>query len=181
MCSHRSPNTHDQIIRAGLFLSGCLHVKTRTGASLIPVWHCDFIPCVHEGILFVDRRDFGAKLNWISKTAYALFVSDSRESDFMLERTAVPRLHDIGKSFRTGMKISPRYSYRGELAPVWLAPVQDFELVSCKRIQSHKRELKWTRTGRKVAPVSCKHPLRSSIVDLQTLSGKFTSVTISKR
>ena len=42
----------------------------------------------------------------------------AQESDFMPERTAVPRLHDIGMSFRTGMKISPRYSYRGELAPV---------------------------------------------------------------
>ena len=140
-------------------LRGCLHVKTRTGASLIPVWHCDFIPCLHEGILFVDRCDFGAILNWISKTAHALFVPDSRESKFMLERTAVPRLHDIGTSFRNGMKISPRCSYRGELAPVWLATVQVFVLISCKRIQSHKRELEWTRTGMKVAPVSCKHPL----------------------
>ena len=60
-------------------------------------------------------------------------------------------------SFRTGMKISPRHSYRGELAPVWLAPVQDFMLVSYKRIQSHKREVERTRTGMKVAPVSCKH------------------------
>ena len=36
----------------------------------------------------------------------------------MLERTAVPRLHDTRMSFRSGMKTSPRYSYRGELAPV---------------------------------------------------------------
>ena len=70
------------------------------------------------------------------------------------------RLHDIGTSFCTGMKISPRCGYRGELAPVWLASVQDFVLISCKRIQSHQRELEWTRTGMKVAPVSCKHPLR---------------------
>ena len=104
-------------------------------------------------------RPGDAILDWISKTVHALSVLDSQESDFMRERTAVPRLHDIGMSFRTGMKISPRYSYWGELAPVWLAPVQDFVLVSCKRIQSHKRELEWTRTGMKVAPVSCKHPL----------------------
>ena len=33
----------------------------------------------------------------------------------MLEQTAVPLLHsDIGMSFRTRMKISPRYSYWGE-------------------------------------------------------------------
>ena len=93
-------------------------MKTRTGASLIPVRHCDFIPCLHEGTLHVDRRDCDAILNWISKTALAVPVPDSRESDLMLERTAVPRLHDIGMSFRTGMKISLRYSNRGELAPV---------------------------------------------------------------
>ena len=57
-------------------------------------------------------------LDWMSKNVHALPVPDFQEGDFMLERTAVPRLHDIGMSFRTGMKISPRYSYRGELAPV---------------------------------------------------------------
>ena len=93
-------------------------MKTRTGASLIPVRHCDFIPCLHKGTLHVDRRDCDAILNWIWKTALAVPVPDSRESDLMLERTAVPRLHDIGMSFRTGMKISLRYSNRGELAPV---------------------------------------------------------------
>ena len=79
---------------------------------------CDFIPRLHEGILYVYRRDCDAILNWISKTAHGLPVADSQESDFMLERTAVLRLHDIGMSFRTGMKISLRYSNRGELAPV---------------------------------------------------------------
>ena len=80
--------------------------------------HCDFIPCLHEGVLLVDRSDCDAILDWMSKTALALPVPDSQESDFMLERTAVPRLHDIGKSFRTEMKISLRYSYRGEFTPV---------------------------------------------------------------
>ena len=113
-------------------------------------------------------RPGDAILYWMSKTAHVLTVPDSQESDFMMERTAVPRLYDIGVSFRTGMKISPRYSYRGELAPVWLAPVWDFVLVSCKRIQSHKRELEWTCTGMKVAPVSCKHPLTHKLTHLLT-------------
>ena len=103
-----------------------------------------FNPRLHEGF---------ALLVWISKTTHALSVPDFRESDFMPERTVVPRLHDIRMSFRTGMKTSLRYSYRGELAPVWPAPVWDFVLVSCKRIQSHKREPEWTRTRMKVAPV----------------------------
>ena len=90
---------------------------------------------------------------------------DSQESDFMLERTAETRLHDIG------MKVSLRYSYRGELAPVWLALVWDFVLVSCKRIKSHKRELEWTRIGMKVAPVSCKHPLTFNHQKLNRFEG----------
>ena len=76
-------------------------MKTRTGASLIPVRHCDFKPRLHEGTLHVDRRDFDVILDWMSKTVHALPVPVSRESDFMLERTAAPRLHDIGTSFRS--------------------------------------------------------------------------------
>ena len=55
---------------------------------------------------------------WLNKHTHALPVPDSRESDFMPERTVVQRLHDIGTGFRTGVKISLRYSNRGELAPV---------------------------------------------------------------
>ena len=55
-----------------------------------------------------------AILDWISKTAQAVSVLDSQGSGFMPERTAVSHLHDIGMSFPTKMKISPRYSYRGE-------------------------------------------------------------------
>ena len=116
-------------------------MKTHTGASLIPVWHCDFIPCLHEGTLHVDRHDCDTILNWISNTAHLLPITDYQVSDFMLERTAVLRLHDIRMCFRTGMKISLPYSYWGELAPVWLAPLWDFVLVSCKWTQSHKKEL----------------------------------------
>ena len=72
---------------------------------------------------------------------------------------AVPYLHDVGMSFRTGMKIPLWYSYCDELAPLWLSPMCDFVLVSCKQIQSHTRELEWTHTGMKVAPVSRKHSL----------------------
>ena len=48
-------------------LRGCLHVKTRTGASLIPVWHCHFIPRLHEWTLHVVKRDCDAQVTpyWI--------------------------------------------------------------------------------------------------------------------
>ena len=65
-----------------------------------------------------DRRDCDAILAWMSKATHALPAPDSQESDFMLQRTVVPHLHDIGVSFRFRMKILLRYSDRGELAPV---------------------------------------------------------------
>ena len=115
---------------------------------------------------------------WLKKHTHALPVPDgSRESDFMPERTVMPRLHDIGMSFRTGVN-SHRYDSfryqrlcwyhvneyratrrnRSELAPVWLVPVSEFVLVSCKRIQSHKREPEWTRIWMTFASAPCKHP-----------------------
>ena len=77
--------------------------------------------------------------------------------------TVIPRLHDTEMNFRAGMKISLRHKNRSELAPVWLVPAWHFVVVSCKRIQSHKRELVWTRAGMKVAPVSCKHHLKQMV------------------
>ena len=62
--------------------------------------------------------DCDAILDWMSKITHALPVPDCRESDFTSRRTVVSRLHDIEMSFRTGMKISLRYSNRCELAPV---------------------------------------------------------------
>ena len=56
-------------------------------------------------------------------------------------------------------EISPRYKNRSELTPGWLEPAWHFVVVSCKQIQSHEREPQWTRSGTKVAPVSCKQPL----------------------
>ena len=50
-------------------------------------------------------------------------------------------------NFCAGMKISLRHENWGELAPVWLATAWQFVVVSCKRIQSHKREPGWTRAG----------------------------------
>ena len=60
------------------------------------------------GKLHDDRRDCDVILAWMSKTTHALHAPDSQESDFMLRRTAVPCLHDIGMGFRTGMKVSLR-------------------------------------------------------------------------
>ena len=136
-------------------VSGCLH---DTGATFIPrrdeKLHRVYIkPC----LLGCESYSAGKlmKLQWIWKT---------------MKRTVKPRLHDTGMNFHAGMKISLRHKNRGELAPVWLAPAWHFVVVSCKRIQSHKREPRWTRAGMKVAPVSCKHHLSSDSRNLFPLS-----------
>ena len=98
-------------------------------------WRGHFIlanMCLNKLILLLWR----AILDWMLKTMHVL----SQESDFTPEWTVIQRLHDIGMSFCTRIKISLQYSNWGELAPVWLALVWDFVLVSCKLIQSHKRE-----------------------------------------
>ena len=70
------------------------------------------------GKLHVNRRDHDATLDWMSNTAHTPPISDCRERHFILEQTVVLRLHDIGMSFRTGMKISLCYSNRDEIALV---------------------------------------------------------------
>ena len=121
-----------------------------TCVTFIPVWLGGFIP------VWVFRRHLGL--------VYESYACATRSSlprvRFIPKRVAVPCLHDTGTSFRSGTKISSRYSNRDELIPVWVVPVWDFGSVSCKRIQSHKREPGWTHTGMKVIPVSCKHPLK---------------------
>lgn len=47
---------------------------------------------------------------------------------------------------RTRMRILIQYSYRGELAPVWLVLAWDLESVSCKVTPSLERGPGWNRT-----------------------------------
>ena len=58
--------------------------------------------------------------------------------------------------FHTGTNVSYRYKNRSELVRV-----RSSVPVSCKRIQSYKWAPGSTRTGMKLVPVSCKHPLSS--------------------
>ena len=109
-----------------------------------------------EGILHVDKIHVWFK---IANITHVLPVPVYRQTDFTPKRVVVSRLHDTVARFRTGVKFSPRYKNQGELTPGWLAPAWHFVVVSHKQIESHKREPEWTRSGAKVAPVSCKHPL----------------------
>ena len=111
-----------------------------------------------EGTLHVNKIYVWFK---IANTTHALPAPVHRQTDFTPKRAVVSRLHDTVARFRTGVKFSPRYNNRGELTPGWLSPAWHFVVVSCKQMWSHEREPEWTRSGVKVAPVSCKHPLIS--------------------
>ena len=112
--------------------------------------------------LWVTKQicDCDAILDWLSKTTLVLPVPDSRESDSTPGQTVKPRLHDISMSFEcfhTRIKISLWYSDQGELTPVWLAPIWDFALVSCKQI-NYIEPQEGTRVN------SCQNESRASIM-----------------
>ena len=56
--------------------------------------------------------------SWIVESHACATCSVYRETDFIPKRVVVLRLHDTVARFLTGMKFWPRYSNRGELAPV---------------------------------------------------------------
>ena len=93
------------------------------------------------GTLHVDKIRVRFK---IASITHALPIPDYRKTDFTPKRVVVSRLHDTVARFRTRVKFAPRYKNRGELTPGLLAPTWHFVMTSSKR---------------KVAPVSCKHPL----------------------
>ena len=145
---------------------GCLHEKTRTGASFTLRWlliSCRVYMMTGSFHIFLFNRTFHVdKIQvWfkIANITHALPVPVYRRTDFTPKWVVVSRLHVTVARFLTGVKFSPRRENRGELTPGWLAPAQHFVVVSCKQIESHEREPEWTRSGVKVAPVSCKHHL----------------------
>ena len=109
-----------------------------------------------EGTLHVDKIQVWFKIANITR---ALPIPVYWQTDFMPKRVVVSHLHDTAMRFCTRVNFSPRYKNRGELTLRWLAPAWHFVVVSCKQIWSYEREPEWTRSGAKVAPVSCKHPL----------------------
>ena len=71
-----------------------------------------------EGTLHVDKMHVWFKIADITQ---ALPVPVYRQTDFTPKRVFVSCLHDTVPRFRGGVKFSPRYKNRGELAPGWLA------------------------------------------------------------
>ena len=109
---------------------GCLHEKTGAGASFIRTWFFDFVSRLHDDwvishfviwryTLFKDKMYVWFK---IANITHALPVPVYRQTDFTPKRVVVSCLHDAVAIFRTGVKFSPRYKNRGELAPGWKSP-----------------------------------------------------------
>ena len=139
-------------------LRGCLHGKTRTGASFIPGWLCDFVSRFHDDwVFFIIPRP--TCWSWrchlgLTKITHALPVPVYLQTDFTPKRLVVSRLHDTVAKSRTGEKFSPRYENRGDSR--WHDILWWYHVNKCRAMRGNRSEL---APGAKVAPVSCKHPL----------------------
>ena len=109
----------------------------------------NFVPRLHGIHLTGITRSFSWALVLTSHfgalltiDTHSLPVLVNSATHLVPERNLVPPLRDTGTECG---QISYRY--------------ERFVPVSCKRIQSYKWEPGWTRTGMKLVPVSCKHPL----------------------
>ena len=131
-----------------------------------------------EGTLHVDKIHERFK---IANITHALPVPVHWQTDFTPKRVVVSCLHDTVARFRTGVKFSLRYNNRGELTLGWLDSAWNFVVVSWKQMLSHEREPDWTRGGAKVAPVSCKHPLRVVGTQKWPISMAYVLINLSSR
>ena len=117
-----------------------------------------FILTSHFGaLLTIDRHSLPVPVN--SATHFFLYRN---ETSYLLYMIPVQNV----VIFHTGTNVSYQYKNRSDIVPVWLVPLQHFIPVSCKRIQSYKWAPECTRTRMKLVPVSFKHPLTFSQLDL---------------
>ena len=138
---------------------GCLQEKTRTGASFILGWLFDFVSRFMMLGYFIYLGYLKAHFMLIKYTCDS--KSQTLRMRYPFQSTGRPISHQNGWSFLSWVKFSLRYNNRSELTLGWLVPAWNFVVAPCKQIESHEREPEWTCAGAKVAPVSCKHPLKA--------------------
>ena len=95
-------------------IRGCLHEKTRTGASFIWGWLFDFVS--RDDWVILKVHFMLIKIHaWfkIANITHALPVPVYRQNNFTPKSVLVSRLHDTVTRFRTGVKFSPRYNNQG--------------------------------------------------------------------
>ena len=101
-------------------LKGCLHKKTRTGASFEPGWLFDLASRLHDDWV----------ISYVVMWRYTVFMlikymCDSKSQTLLMRYPfrstgrclVVLHLHDIFARFRTGVTFSPRYNNWSELTP----------------------------------------------------------------
>ena len=120
-----------------------------------------------------------AILDWMTKTTHAFNTCSSLPGDwFHTETSGRPSFtwYWCKVSYQNenlDLVQQPGWTCTG----IWLVLVWDSVLVSCKQIQSHKREPGWTSTGMKVIPVSYYTCQLTRIMRVSHASGSKTSIT----
>ena len=97
---------------------GCLHEKTRTNASTMPGWVLDLLLRLYICKFSHHHMSIVTTLSWIDENYACITYS-------------IP---------------APEWNSTSGTATAWgeLAPVRQFLVVSCKRIQNHERKPEWT-------------------------------------
>ena len=149
-------------------IKGCLHEKTRTGASFIPGWLFDFETRLHddwvhislfESTLHVDKIHGWFK---IANITHALPVPVYRQTDFTPKRVVVYMIQ------------------LRDFVSEWNSRPGTRTVVNSSEGDSRRHGiLRWYRVSKyramrgnrsKLAPVSCKHPLTQTCSYLHKLS-----------
>ena len=125
-------NSHRREFHTDMTFSFSYRVYMMTGSFHISLF---------EGTLHVDKMHVWFK---IANITHALPVPVYQQTDFTPKRVVVSCLHDTVARFRTGVKFSPRYKNRGELAPGWLGPAWNlwwYHVNKCRAMRGNRSEL----------------------------------------
>ena len=139
---------------------GCLHEKTRMGASFVPWWLFDFVTRLHDGGSFHISVIWRYTSRWWNTHA----IQNGRRYTYMhypFQSTGRPISHRNGWSFRIYMiplrdfvlewnSRSTQYNNRGELTPGWSHPndiLWWYHVTKCRAMIGNRSELAPARTS----------------------------------
>ena len=103
-----------------------------------------YIPTEISGFFFVNGKQPRCRPRRVIKQNTRMrypFQTPGRVASFRNERTVGPRLHDIGTRFRTRVKISLGYRYRGELTPIRYEILCWYHVNEYRAIRRNRSEL----------------------------------------
>ena len=158
MCGRMDGHVIIKISRMGRltkFLSGCLHEKTRTGASFIPGWLGQFISRYLKGTFHVDKIHVRFKITNITHARpVPVYRPISHRNVRSFGVYMIPLLDFVPEwhsrpGTTTGVNSRRGGSCRHDIL-CW------YHLNKCRAMRGNRSEL----TPARNAPVSCKQPLR---------------------